>query len=99
MMNTANVIGKSTTKMTKFMNTADKTDDKAIAVWLQSVLGLSAINPLVTFYNIHRRKGEMLFFSSVPDITWDNHNIGKNFSQQHIRLYTLYFVSFLFENH
>jgi hypothetical protein len=48
-------------------NTADVTDGKPIAVWLQSILRISAIDPLVTFYNIHGEKGEVLFYSSVSD--------------------------------
>jgi hypothetical protein len=43
-------------------NTADVTDGKPIAVWSQSFSGVSAINPLVAFYNIYKRKREGLFF-------------------------------------
>jgi hypothetical protein len=50
-------------------NTADVTGGKPIAVLLQSISGVSAINPLVAFYDIHGRKGEVLFLSSVPDTT------------------------------
>jgi hypothetical protein len=32
---------------------------------------VSAVNPLVAFYDIHGRKGEVLFFCSVPDTTRD----------------------------
>jgi hypothetical protein len=35
----------------------------------QSVSGVSAINPLVAFYDIHGRKRGVLFFYSVPDTT------------------------------
>jgi hypothetical protein len=53
-------------------NTADvQTGGKPISVLLQSILGESAINPLVTFYDIHGRKGEVLFFYFVPDTTRD----------------------------
>jgi hypothetical protein len=52
-------------------NTADVTGGKPIAVFLQSILGVSAINPLVAFYEIHGRKREGLFFYFVPDITQD----------------------------
>jgi hypothetical protein len=38
---------------------------------MQSILGRDAVNPLVTFYDIHGRKREMLFFCSVPDTTQD----------------------------
>jgi hypothetical protein len=52
-------------------NTADVTDGKPIAVLLQSILGVSAINPLVAFYDINGGKREMLFFYFVPDTTRD----------------------------
>jgi hypothetical protein len=34
-------------------------------------LGVSAVNPLVAFYDIRGRKGEVLFFCSVPDTIRD----------------------------
>jgi hypothetical protein len=43
-------------------NTADVTGGKPIAVLLKSISGVSAINPLVTFYDIHGGKREVLFF-------------------------------------
>jgi hypothetical protein len=49
-------------------NNASVTDGKPIAVWSQSILGVNADNLLDTFYNIHE-KGEVLFFSSVPNTT------------------------------
>jgi hypothetical protein len=54
-------------------NTADVTDEltKLIAVLLQSISGVSAINPLVAFYDIHGGKIEVLFFYFVPDTTPD----------------------------
>jgi hypothetical protein len=52
-------------------NTADVTDGKPIAVLLQSISGVSAINPLVAFYDIHGEKREVLFFYFVPDTTRD----------------------------
>jgi hypothetical protein len=52
-------------------NTADMTSGKPIAVILQSVSGVSAINPLVTFYDIHGKNREVLFFYFVPDIKRD----------------------------
>jgi hypothetical protein len=39
-------------------NTADVTDGKPIAVLLQPISGVSAINPLVAFYDIHGGKRE-----------------------------------------
>jgi hypothetical protein len=37
-------------------NTADVTGGKPIAVFLQSISGVSAINPVVAFYDIHGGK-------------------------------------------
>jgi hypothetical protein len=53
-------------------NTADVTGGKPIVVLLQSISGVSAINPLVAFYDIHGRKREMLFFYFVPETTRDH---------------------------
>jgi hypothetical protein len=50
-------------------NTADVTGGKPIAVLLQSILGVSANDSLVTFYDIHGGKREVLFFYFVPDTT------------------------------
>jgi hypothetical protein len=52
-------------------NTADVTGGKHIAVFLQSISGVSAINPLVAFNDIHGGKREVLFFYFVPDTTRD----------------------------
>jgi hypothetical protein len=52
-------------------NTADVTGGKPIAFLLQSISGVSAINPLVAFYDIHGGKREVLFFYFVPDTTRD----------------------------
>jgi hypothetical protein len=52
-------------------NSADVTGGKPIAVLLQPILGVSAINPLIAFYDIHRGKREMLFFYFVPDTKRD----------------------------
>jgi hypothetical protein len=49
-------------------NTADVTG-KPITVLLQSISLVSAINPLVTFYDIHGGKREVLFFYFVPETT------------------------------
>jgi hypothetical protein len=48
-------------------NTAEVTNGKPIAVWSQSISSVSAINPLVAFYDIHGRKTEVLFFYFVSD--------------------------------
>jgi hypothetical protein len=50
------------------------TGSKPIAVLLQSISGVSAINPLVAFYDIHGGKREVLFFYFVPDTTRDSQN-------------------------
>jgi hypothetical protein len=52
-------------------NTADVTGGKPIAVLFKYISGVSAINPLVAYYDIYRGKGEVLFFYFVPDITRD----------------------------
>jgi hypothetical protein len=38
---------------------------------LYYISGISAINPLVAFYDIHGGKREVLFFYFVPDTTRD----------------------------
>jgi hypothetical protein len=50
-------------------NTADVTGGRPIAVLLQSISGVSAINPLVAFDGIHGGKREVLFFYFVKDTT------------------------------
>jgi hypothetical protein len=47
------------------------TDDKPIAVLLQSISGVGAINSLVAFYDIHGGKREALFVYFVPDTIRD----------------------------
>jgi hypothetical protein len=47
------------------------TDGKPIAVLLQPISGVSAINLFVVFYDIHGGKREVLFFYFVPDTTRD----------------------------
>jgi hypothetical protein len=49
-------------------NTADVTGGKPIAVLLQSISGVSAINPLVAFYDIYGGK-RVLFLYYVQDTT------------------------------
>jgi hypothetical protein len=63
-------------------NTVDVAAGKLIAARLQSISGVSAINLLVAFYDIHERKGEVLFFCSVPDTTRDFFEIAsKNYNR------------------
>jgi hypothetical protein len=50
-------------------NTADLTSGKPIAVLLQPISGVSAINPLVAFYDITGGKREVVFCYFVPDTT------------------------------
>jgi hypothetical protein len=52
-------------------NAADVIGGKPIAVLLQSISGVSAIDPLVAFCDIHGGKREVLFFYFVPDTTRD----------------------------
>jgi hypothetical protein len=63
-------------------NTADVTGGKPIAVLLQSISGVSDINHLVAFYDIHGGKKEVLFFYFVPDTTRDKPIIVLNFVMQ-----------------
>jgi hypothetical protein len=74
-------------------NTAEVTGGKPVAVLLQSISGVSAISPLVAFYDIHGGKREVLFFYFAPDTTRDSsikykqHNIHIVFSRHsHSRL-------------
>jgi hypothetical protein len=50
---------------------ADVTGGKPITIWSQLILGVSVVNPLVAFYDLHERKGEVRFFCSVPENTRD----------------------------
>jgi hypothetical protein len=52
-------------------NTADVIGGKPIAVLLQSISDVRAINPEVAFYDIHGGKREALSFYFVPDTTRD----------------------------
>jgi hypothetical protein len=53
-------------------NTGNVTGGKVIAILLQSISGVSAINPLVAFFDINGGKREVLFFYFVPDTTGDS---------------------------
>jgi hypothetical protein len=63
------------------MNTADVTGGKTIAVWLQSISGGSAVNPLVAFYDIHGRKGGVLFIFPVTDTKLEIQILENTFSK------------------
>jgi hypothetical protein len=51
--------------------TTDVTNGKPIAVWSQSISNVNAVGPLVAFYDISRKKGKVLFHTSVLNTTWD----------------------------
>jgi hypothetical protein len=51
------------------------TGGKPIAVLLQSISYVSAINPLVAFYDIHGGKREVLIFYFVTDTTRDSKSL------------------------
>jgi hypothetical protein len=57
-------------------NTTDMTGGKPIAVLLQFISSVSAINPLGAFYDIHGGKRQVLFFYFVPDTTRDYCTLG-----------------------
>jgi hypothetical protein len=61
------------------------TGGKPIAVLLQYISGVNAINPLVSFYDIHGGKREVLFFYFVPDTTRDNTIYIFNYSRHMVR--------------
>jgi hypothetical protein len=51
------------------------TDGKPIAVRSLFISGVNAYNSLIAFYDLHARKGEMLFFCFAPDTTRDYRSI------------------------
>jgi hypothetical protein len=63
-------------------NTTDVTGSEPIFVRSQSLSGVSAVNSLVAFYDIHERKVEVLFCCPVPDTTRDQQN--KSFTKYKI---------------
>jgi hypothetical protein len=84
-------------------NTADVTRGKPIAVFLQSISGVSTINSLVAFYDIHEGKREVLFFyflilllsisgGDVVNPLVAFYDTCSQPAKSHIRLYTLNFV-------
>jgi hypothetical protein len=60
-------------------NAADVTGGKPIAILLQSISGVSAINPSVAFYDIHGGKREVLVFYFIPDTIRDTRSILRSF--------------------
>jgi hypothetical protein len=56
-------------KLVSYEEHCRRTGGKPIAVLLQTISGVSGINPLVAFYDIHGGKREVLFFYFVPDTT------------------------------
>jgi hypothetical protein len=59
------------TKLVTYEEHCRRDSGKPIVVLLQSISSVSAINPLVAFYDIHGGKREVLFFYFVPDTTRD----------------------------
>jgi hypothetical protein len=62
-------------------NFADVTGGKLIAVLSQFISGLSAINPLVTFYDIHGRKRVAIFYFVPIFVKNDGHILIKFFEK------------------
>jgi hypothetical protein len=56
-------------------NSTDVTGGKPIAVLLESISGVSAINTLVAFYDIPGGKRAVQFFYFVSDTTRDKKNM------------------------
>jgi hypothetical protein len=79
-------------------NTADVTGGKPIAIFLQSISGVSAINPLVAFYDIHGGKREVIFFYFVPDTTRDDYIDASKTTLPESVLYELPYLSESVEN-
>jgi hypothetical protein len=65
-------------------NIADVSGGNPIAVFLQSISGVSGINPLGALYDIHGGKREVLFVYFVPDTTQDN--VYSQHNKQFLRL-------------
>jgi hypothetical protein len=76
------------------INSAEVTGGKPVAVSLQPISGVYAINPLVTFYYILGR--EVLFFYFAPDTTRDcklyKCNIAQCLYHDHERICTYEFM-------
>jgi hypothetical protein len=58
-------------KLVSYEEHCRMTGSKPIAVLLKSISGVSVINLLVAFYDIHGGKREVLFFCFVPDTIRD----------------------------
>jgi hypothetical protein len=72
------------------------TGGKPIAVLLQSISGVSAINPLLAFYDIHGGKRGVLFFYFVPDTTRDLNFIMKIMSACLFRHADIIFIQYFY---
>jgi hypothetical protein len=70
-------------------NPADVTGGMPIAVLLQSISGVSVINPLVAFYDIHGGKREVLLFYFVPDTTRERIYLTEPYYRTFIYTYVL----------
>jgi hypothetical protein len=73
------------------------TDGKRITVRSQSILDLIAVNPLVTFYDIHGRKGDVLYFSDTTrdKINDDEINILQKYIFIHAKFNVYRYLSML----
>jgi hypothetical protein len=58
-------------KLVSYEEHCRMTGGKPIAILLQSMSGVSAIDPLAAFYDIHGGRREVLFFYFVTDTTRD----------------------------
>jgi hypothetical protein len=75
-------------------NTADVTGGKPIAVLLQSISGISAINPLVAFYDIPRGRCYSFILSRTPHETTLNHiNTSINLKYMWTHIHTKYITT------
>jgi hypothetical protein len=57
-------------KLVSYEESADVTGGKPIAVWSQYILGVSAVNPLVAFYDIYvrKRKKQEKRIATLPEL-------------------------------
>jgi hypothetical protein len=75
-------------------NTPDVTGGKPIAFLLQSISGVSAINPLGAFNDIHGGKREVLFFYFCPGhhTTNNTNQLNTNLTQLQVITADLFLV-------
>jgi hypothetical protein len=73
------------------MKNLDVTGGKPIVMWLKSILGESAVNPLVAFYDIHQRKGEVLFFCRTRCLFYFSRKTVHQKNYEYLEYYTYFF--------